>query len=618
MRSVGELRTQPYGWWAPAVSADDVAHAGVSIDAVGIAAGGVYWVEGRVKGDVLVRWTADHGQCEVLPPGAEPASSVHEYGGGAYAVDGGEVWFVRGDDQRVWRATGAAVIPITPMPDRGEDRHADLRVSAQGMLVCVRERHRAGQVVNEIASLPADGSAAPRVVAQGWDFYSSPRPNPDGSQLAWISWGLALMPWDGSWLWVADLRPDGTVGPPRLVAGGPEESVCQPVWSPRGQLHFLSDRCGWWNLYVHTGEGTEPVIVIDAELGVAAWEFGYATYQFLDGGRIAVLIQEGPRHRLGIWHPDTGQLDPLPLPYTSIKPYLATNGQQVALIGSSPTQPPRVALIDPVTAAVQELTTPPASLDPAYVSRGEVIRFGTRDGAYAHAVFHPPSNPHCPAPAGVDPPPMIVRAHPGPTANAQLRLDPWVVFFTSRGFAVLDVDYRGSTGYGRAYRTALRGHWGVRDVADCLDAVHRLAQAGRIDPRRVAMTGSSAGGYTALRAAATSDAFAAIAVRHAIVDPQAWGQAAPKFQAHHAETLTATPSPSMFHDAQRISTPVLLVHGGRDAVSPVQQAQQFADELGDLATLIIFPDEGHGLRHPDHIQRALHAELAHFRQMLEP
>jgi dipeptidyl aminopeptidase/acylaminoacyl peptidase len=608
---MGEPRTQPYGWWAPAVSAADVARAGVSIDAVSIAAGGVYWVEGRVEGDVLVRWTADHGHCEVLPPGAEPASSVHEYGGGAYVVDGGEVWFVRGDDQRVWRTTGAAMVPVTPLPDRGEDRHADLRVSARGVLVCVRERHRAGQVVNEIVSLPADGSAGPRVVAQGWDFYSSPRPSPDGSQLAWISWRAPLMPWDGSWLWVADLRADGTVSPPRLVAGGPEESVCQPAWSPRGQLHFLSDRRGWWNLYLYTGGGTEPLIVIDAELGVAAWEFGYATYQFLGGGRIAVLVQEGPRHRLGIWHPDTGRLEALPLPYTSIKPYLATDGQRLALIGSSPTQPPRVALIDPVTATVRELTTPPASIDPGYVSRCEVIRFGTRDGSSAHAVFHPPAT-------GVGPPPVIVRAHPGPTANTSLRLDPWVVFFTSRGFAVLEVDYRGSTGYGRAYRIALRGQWGVRDVADCLDAVRHLARAGRIDPRRVAITGSSAGGYTALRAAATGDAVAAVAVRHAIVDPQAWGRAAPKFQAHHAETLSATPSHSVAYDAPGITIPVLLIHGGRDPVSPVRQVQQLADELGDLATLIVFPDEGHGLRHPEHIQRALHAELAHFRQMLGP
>jgi dipeptidyl aminopeptidase/acylaminoacyl peptidase len=593
------------GWWASAVSAADVARAGVAVDAVSIAASGVYWVEG----DRLVRWTASHSACAVLPPGVEPVSSVHEYGGGAYLVHGEAVWFVRGDDQRIWRTRGPAVVPVTPLPEQGTDRHADLRVSARGVLVCVRERHRAGRVVNEIVSLPADGTAAPQVVAQGWDFYSSPRPSPDGSQLAWISWRIPLMPWDGCWLWVADLRADGTVGPPRLVAGGPEESVCQPAWSPGGQLHFLSDRRGWWNLYVDTGETTEPLIVIDAELGVAAWEFGYATYQFLDDERIAVLIQQGPRHRLGIWHAGTGRLEELPLPYTSIKPYLATDGQRLALIGSSPTQPPRVALIDPVTAAVRELSTPPASIDPACVSRCEVIRFDTRDGSFAHAVFHSPRA----EPTEATPPPVIVRAHPGPTANTALRLDPWVVFFTSRGFALLYVVYRGSTGYGRAYRTALRGQWGLLDVADCLDAVHHLAQAGRIDPHRAAMTGSSAGGYTALRAAATSDAFATVAVRHAIVDPQAWGRAEPKFQAHHPETL-AHPG---CHNAPGITIPVLLIHGGRDTVTPVRHVQQLADELGDLATLIVFPDEGHGLRHPDHIQRALHAELAHFRQTLE-
>lgn len=614
---MGEPLTQPYGWWAPAVSAANVACAGVSVDAVSIAAGGVYWIEGRATGDVLVCWTASHGHRDVLPPGTEPASSVHEYGGGAYLADVNGVWFVRGEDQRICHSTGAAVIPVTPMPDRGEDRHADLQVSARGVLVCVRERHRAGQVVNEIVSLPADGSAAPRVVAQGWDFYSSPRPSPDGSRLAWISWRTPLMPWDGSWLWVADLSADGTVGPPALVAGGSAESVSQPEWSPDGKLYFLSDRSGWWNLYVHTDCGTDPVIVIEAELGVAAWEFGYTTYRFLDGDRIAVLVQEGPRQRLGVWRTDTGQLDPVPLPYTSIKPYLATDGQRVALIGSSPTQMPTVALIDPATAAMQELTTPPTSIDPVYISPPEAIRFRTRDGSTAHAVFHPPSNPHRAAPAEAGPPPMIVCAHPGPTANTQLRLDPWVTFFTSRGFAVLDVDYRGSTGYGRAYRNALRGQWGVLDVADCVDAVNHLAKARRIDPLRVAMTGLSAGGYTALRAA-TTGAFAATAVRHAVIDPTTWGQAAPKFQAHHADLLTAAPPHSMFHDAQTITVPVLLVHGGRDVVSPAQQARQLADELGDLATLIIFPDEGHGLSHPNNVERALNAELAYFQQMLRP
>ncbi len=592
--------------------AADIARAGVSVDAVSIAAGGVYWIEGRADADMLVRWTASHGRRDVLPPGTEPASSVHEYGGGAYLADADGVWFVRGEDQRICRATGTTVVAVTPIPDRGDDRHADLRVSAQGGLVCVRERHRAGQVVNEIVSLPADGSATPRVVAQGWDFYSSPRPSPDGFRLAWISWRAPLMPWDGSWLWVADLSTDGTVGPATLVAGGPAESVSQPEWSPHGELHFLSDRSGWWNLYVHTGCGTDPVIVIEAELGVAAWEFGYATYRFLDGDRIAVLVQEGPRQRLGIWRADIGRLDPVPLPYTSIKPYLATDGQQIALIGSSPTQLPAVALIDPATAAMQELTTPPTSIDPAYISPPEALRFRTRDGSPAHAVFHPPSNPHRTAPAEAGPPPMIVRAHPGPTANIQLRLDPWIIFFTSRGFAVLDVDYRGSTGYGRAYRNALRGRWGVLDVADCIDAVHHLAKARRIDPLRVAMTGLSAGGYTALRAAATH-VFATIAVRHTVIDPTAWGQAAPKFQAHHADLLIATPS-----DSQTSTVPVLLIHGERDVVSPAQQARQLADELGDLATLIIFPGEGHGLSHPDHVERALHAELAHFQQMLGP
>jgi len=592
-----------------------------ALDGLSVADAAVYWVEGRRDGDVLVCWSQGRSG-EVLPPGVHVGSGVHEYGGGAYLAHGGEVWFIRADDQRIWRTTGGALVPVTPPPQHGQDRHADIQISPDGLLVCVRERHHTHQVINELVALPADGSTDPQVIAEGWDFYSSPRPDPHGARLAWITWNQPLMPWDGSWLWVADLHDDGLLGPPALVAGGPQESVTQPRWSPDGVLHFLSDRTGWWNLYSHRDGHTEPVIVIDAELGPAPWELGYATYQFLDDHRIATTVQQGCQTWLGVSHDDHGQLERIPLPYTTIKPYLATHRDRLAIIGASPTQAPTVTLVDPSTARIQELTRGSRSVPASTLAQPEIVRFPTRDGAHAHAVFYPA---HHPGPPARSRRPLLVRAHPGPTANTQLRLDPWVTFFTTHGFAVLDVDYRGSTGYGRAYRTALRGHWGVLDVSDCVDAVHHLATTGHVDPERVAICGSSAGGYTALRAVATTDTFAAATVRHPIVDPTTWGRSAPKFQAHHTDLLTAAPSEhdatdpqSVLDHAHTITAPILIIHGGQDTVTPLSQASRLADALGTRATLITFPEEAHGLRDPDHAHEALNIELDHLQRNLRP
>ncbi len=286
----------------------------------------------------------------------------------------------------------------------------------------------------------------------------------------------------------------------------------------------------------------------------------------------------------------------------------------MAIVGATPARAPSVVLVDPTTAVIQELTT--GEPLPSGAAQPEAIRFGSRSGSYAHALLHS-------AGGGAErpQPPLLVRPHPGPTANTQLRADPWVDFFTSQGFAVLDVDYGGSTGYGRSFRNSLRGSWGVLDVSDCVDAVDHLAAAGRIDPARVAICGSSAGGYTALRAVATTQTFSAAAVRHAIINPATWRQTVPKFQSHHADLLIAPPSEpqtyrerSVLHHCDAITAPVLIIHGEQDTVTPVSDARQLAQALGGSAALITFADEAHSLRHPDHARQALTAELAHLRR----
>jgi len=463
--------------------------------------------------------------------------------------------------------------------------------------------------------MPSDGSAEPQVIAQGWDFYSSPRIDHDGSRLAWITWNHPLMPWDGAWLWVAELRPDGLLEEPTLIAGGEDESVTQPQGSRDAILHYLSDRTGWWNLHADMDGHTEHVVAANAELAPAPWEFGYSTYQFLDDSRIAMIVQHGDRTWLGVSHGDKGPPEAIQLPYTWIKPYLASDRHKLAVIGATPACGPGVTLVDPTTAAIQEIVAgqPLASGS----AQPESITFHTRSGSDGHALLHPAAG------SARLPPPLLVRPHPGPTANVQLRADPWVDFFTSYGFAVLDVDYSGSTGYGRPFRNSLRGNWGVLDVSDCVDAVDHLAAAGRIDRGRVAICGSSAGGYTALRAVATMRTFSAAAVRHAIIDPATWRQTAPKFQSHHADLLIASASEpdtyrerSVLPHVDAITAPVLIIHGEQDTITPVSEARRLAHALGDRAALITFVDEAHGLRNPDHARQALNAELAHLRQAL--
>lgn len=585
------------------------------VDAVQLAGEHVYWIEGRTGGDALVRSRGSAGVEDVLPPNVAVSSYVHEYGGGAYLATEDGVWFVRADDQQIWRATGTGLRAVTTAPQHGEHRYADLRLCATGLLVAVRERHHNAEVINELVMVPADGSAAPWPVAQGWDFYSFPRPSPDGSRLAWTTWRHPLMPWDGTWLWVAEIHKDGTLGTPRHTAGGPDESVFQPEWSPGGVLHFVSDRAGWWDLYAcRSGRDIVSLIHVEsADLATAQWEFGYSTYAFLDNDRIAVLAHQGGATRIQVWDRRRRDARAVELACTSIKPYLAAHGRRVAMIGSAPDRMPAVIVADVDSGDVRALTAAMGATPGSHAPAPAVVDVRARDGAQVHAILYRPDNGHQPVP-------VIVRAHPGPTSNAAFRLDPWVQFFVRHGFAVLDVDYRGSTGYGRAYRNALRGQWGVLDVSDCVDAVEAVGQDGSVDPTRAVISGASAGGYTALRAATRTTTFRAATVRSAIVDPAGWRSAAPKFQSHHADLLLGRMSTWRERSLLRLGTttycPVLAFHGDHDTITPLHQVQEFATLLGEQVSLVTYPDEGHGLSRRDNVKHAIHAELAHYRAAL--
>jgi dipeptidyl aminopeptidase/acylaminoacyl peptidase len=616
---------KPYGLWPSPIDAKQVARQATAYDAVHTSDGAIYWLETRpFEGGraVVVRWIDGGGAADAVPAGFDVGSRVHEYGGGAYLPVGTTLFACSQDDQRLYRIDeGRDPVPISPVPPAPASlRYADLRVTWAGqLLVCVRERHQGGEVVNELVALPADGSAEPWVVATGHDFYAAPRLSPDGRHLAWLSWDRPCMPWDGADLWMADLGPDGRLGPARHVAGGPSESVVQPEWSAEGILHFVSDRSGWWNLYRERDGRVEPLLPMAAEFADAPWELDYSSYAFVADGRIACRYRQHGRDRLALLDPESGGLTDLPIPYTSIKPYLRAVGDRLAFIGASPTASSAVATLHLPTGQIQVLAGAEVSLDPAWVSVPQPIHFPTQDGQTAHGLYYPPTNPEVTGPADARPP-LLMQPHPGPTADAKARLDLRTQFFTSRGFGVVEVNYAGSTGYGRAYRKRLSGQWGVLDVADCLDAARSLVRAGEVDGRWLVISGASAGGFTALCALAFHDLFAAGTSAYGIADLETFREQAPKFQAHELDRLVG-PYPeavvtyrarSPVHSADQITCPVLLLQGLDDKIVPPAQTQLMAKALNSTGIphrYLTFQGEGHGFRRPSSIKRALEAEL---------
>ncbi|HEU4399753.1 MAG TPA: prolyl oligopeptidase family serine peptidase [Actinomycetota bacterium] len=617
----------PYGSWRSPIGAEQVAAGGVSLGEVRVAGEAVLWLEGRpLEGgrEVVCRALPGGTAEDVTPEGFNVRTRVHEYGGGAYAVHGATLFFANFADQRLYRHDpGQQPRPITPEPPTpAAHRYADAGLTHDGrVLVCVRERHQDGKVTNELVALPADGGAPPVLLASGRDFYASPRCSPDGRRLAWLEWDHPSMPWDGTDLRVAELDAGAAVvGTPATVAGGPEESIFQPEWSPDGVLHFVSDRSGWWNLYRAADGSVEALAPMDEEVGSPQWVFGLSRYAFLPGGRVALVHGRGPLQRLGVLAPD-GTLADLDLPFTSFSPpELRAVGDRLACVAGSATRAAAVVVVDPASGDVEVLRrgrdeTP----DPGYLSVPRAIEFPTTGGRTANALFYPPANRDFRGPDG-DRPPLLVTSHGGPTAEVVSLLSMGYQFFTSRGFAVVDVDYGGSTGYGRAYRQRLDGQWGVVDVDDCVAAARQLAERGEVDPRRLAIRGGSAGGWTTLCALTFRDDFAAGASYYGVGDAEALARDTHKFESRYLDRLIG-PWPaaaelyrqrSPIHFTDRLSCPVILLQGLEDEVVPPAQAEAMAAALDAKRipyAYVAFPGEQHGFRRAEHIRRAIDAEL---------
>jgi dipeptidyl aminopeptidase/acylaminoacyl peptidase len=492
-------------------------------------------------------------------------------------------------------------------------------------VICVREVHGGGEAENQIVALPLDASGEPAVLAAGRDFYSFPRVSPDGRWLAWTCWDHPDMPWDGTELWLAPLDDPANA---RLIAGGPQESVFQPEWDAEGRLHFVSDRGGWWNLYRHDGEKAVPLTAEEAELGHPQWLFGGSTYAFLADGSIVCVRCERGEERLFLLEPGAAQMRDLELPYTSFGfPSLSTRGSTVAFAAASPASETAVVLFD-VASGEEEIVRSAGeeSLADGYLPLPRAIEFPSGDGETAHGFYYPPTNAEFEAPAG-ELPPLIVQSHGGPTSHATPALDREFVFWTSRGIGVVDVNYRGSSGYGRPYRQRLRGGWGVIDTEDCIAATRHLVAGGEADGERLAIRGGSAGGYATLCALVFHDDFAAGASYYGVADTETLAEDTHKFESRYLDGLIG-PYPeqkalyrerSPIHHVERLQAPVILFQGLDDEVVPPSQAETMVAALrrnGVPHAYLAFEGEAHGFRRSETEIRCLEAELSFYGRIL--
>ena len=606
-------------------------HAGIGLSEVTADDADLFWVESRpaeAGRSVIVRRRPDGAIEDISPPGFNSRTRVHEYGGGAYAVRAGVIISSGFHDQRVYRLDGAEPQPITPEPGLpAGDRYADF-VFHQDVVICVRERHHPeAEAVNELVAFPVDGAAEPRVLVTGHDFVSSPRVSPDGTRLAWLTWDHPNMPWDGTELWLADLARDGMPGRPARVAGGPDESIFQPEWSPDGLLHFISDRTDWWNIYRLEESGVATSLLpMEADFGAPQWQFGYRRYAFLDSGRVAAIYEADGVSTFGVI--EDGHLYTRTLDRDILSPTLAVASGRAWTVAAGTARPAAVVGIDP-DSGIQQVIRSSLSIDleEAYLSRPQPIEFPTTGGARAHAFYYPPANADFLAPEG-ELPPLVVWSHGGPTGSTSPAFTLGRQFWTSRGFALVDVNYRGSAGYGRTYRNALRGEWGVIDTDDCVTAARYLAERGLADRERMAIRGGSAGGYTTLCALTFHDEFATGASYFGVADIGALAEETHKFESRYMDSLVGPypESAELYRDrspayhTELLSKPMVVLQGLDDEVVLPDQAEMMIEALerkGIAYTYLAFEGEGHGFRRAENIERSAEAELLFYGWVFE-
>jgi len=605
------------GVWTSPLGARQVASGRLRIVDLQVDGDDAYWIEGR---------PAEAGRCvivrhrggtttDLIAPPYSARTWVHEYGGAAMRAHRGVVYFSNAADRRLYRIDpGSAPEAITPAI--GDVRYADLEVDAsRARIVCVVEDHRGSSVVNDIRTIPL-GGGEPVSVISGNDFYSTPRVSPDGTRLAWLTWNAPSMPWEGCELWVGTLDGAGRVSDARMVAGGPGESVFQPAWSPDSVLHFMSDRTGWWNLHRVDGETTVALAPVDADCGLPQWSFGLSTFAFCGAAGIVFWASHDGTWRLHRLDTSGACVD-VDNRYTAYGGHVGATGSVVTFLAGAGDRPTSVVRLDLSAESERVLRVDSdVDIDEAIRSTPEHITYRGAGGETAHAWYYAPRNDAYTGARGK--PPLLVRAHGGPTSATSSALDPSVQYWTSRGFAYLDVDYGGSTGYGRGYRERLNGAAGIVDVGDCVEGARHLAERGDADAERLFIHGGSAGGYVTLCAMTFHDVFSAGASLFGIADLEALLADTHKFEAHYLApypTGHALYERSPVHFIDRVRGAVLLLQGLDDPIVPANQAERMFAALqsaGVPCAYIGFPGEQHGFREAANIGRSTEAQLAFF------
>ncbi|MDX6576555.1 MAG: hypothetical protein QOE96_2508 [Blastocatellia bacterium] len=623
---MAQVQTAPYGSWKSPITSDLIVKESIGLGQVKMDGDDIYWIEMRpAEGgrQVIVRLAGDGSTVDVIPPGFNARTRVHEYGGGDYVAHNSIVYFSNFDDQQVYRqASGSEPQMISEGSTDAQLRYADFVVDAsRNRLISVREDHHQQdrEAVNTLVAIPLDGGAA-QVLVSGNDFYSSPSISPNGARLAWLTWNHPNMPWDGCELWVGEIAADGTITNPQLIAGGLRESIFQPLWSPDGTLYFVSDRSGWWNLYRANADASiESVCEMEAEFGAPQWIFGLSTYAFANADQVVSAFVERGLWRLGVIDVRAKTLQRIDAPYTDVSYVCAAPGRAVFRAGS-PQAPFSIVEMDLATRSTRVLQrASKIEIDSGFLSEPQPIEFPTEDGLTAHGFYYPPKNSDFAAPT-LERPLLLVKSHGGPTSATIGVLMPGIQYWTSRGIAVLDVNYGGSTGYGRAYRERLNGAWGIVDVDDCVNGARFLATRGDADGNRLMIDGGSAGGYTTLCALTFRDQFKAGASHFGVSDAEALAKETHKFESRYLDNLIG-PYPerrdlyvqrSPIHYAERLSVPVIFFQGLEDKVVPPNQAETMVEALrqkGVPVAYVAFEGEQHGFRRAENIKRALDGEL---------
>ena len=619
--------TAPYGSWKSPITSDLIVKESIGLGQVKMGGDDIYWIELRPSEggrQVVVRRTPQDQNIDVTPRQFNARTRVHEYGGGDYVAHNATVYFSNFADQQIYtQSSESAPRVISKGGVDSSVRYADAVVDEhRDRIVCIREDHRrqGREAVNELVALRSDGNGETKVLVSGGDFYSSPRVSPDGSRLAWLSWNHPNMPWDGGELWIGKFDDDGGIVDQGLIAGGPRESIFQPEWSPDGVLHFVSDRTGWWNIYRATEHDSgENICEMEAEFGVPQWIFGLSTYAFESAKKIVCTFAERGIWRLGLIDTRTRTLERIDVNYTDIGYLCAAQGRAVFRAGSPNAS---VAIMEMDLASRETKVLQRANkiqIDPGYISEPQPIEFPTENGLTAHGFFYRPKNSDFHGPAN-EKPPLLVKSHGGPTSAAVASLQLGIQYWTSRGIAVLDVNYGGSTGYGRAYRERLNGAWGIVDVDDCVNGAKFLAARGEVDGNRLMIDGGSAGGYTTLCALTFRDDFKAGASHYGVSDLEALELDTHKFESRYSDTLIGPyperrdlyveRSPINFTD--RLSCPVIFFQGLEDKVVPPNQAEMMVEALrkkGVPVAYVAFEGEQHGFRRAENIKRSLDGEL---------